>query len=182
SGYARALTLLCRLAGIPCQTVSGTARAGDREERHAWCVLYIGGSFTQTDPTWNDQDKTGLITHWYFNLTDAQMAADHSPDEDTLALPCTDDSLSWHARNGLIVPADAEKARAIIDEAMENMVRRGETVNLRFEQAEDVDAFIGSVRDWIADYNEIHPDAPYEGSWSAISQMEQGCAIIMPKP
>lgn len=182
SGYARALTLLCRLAGIPCQTVSGTARAGDREERHAWCVLYIGGSFTQTDPTWNDQDKAGLITHWYFNLTDAQMAADHSPDADTLALPCMDDSLSWHARNGLVVPADAEKARAIIDEAMENMVRRGETVNLRFEQAEDADAFIGSVRAWIADYNENHPDAPYEGSWSAISQTEQGCVVIMPSP
>ena len=145
-------------------------------------MLYIGGSFTQTDPTWNDQDKAGLITHGYFNLTDAQMAADHSPDADTLALPCMDDSLSWHARNGLVVPADAEKARAIIDEAMENMVRRGETVNLRFEQAEDADAFIGSVRAWIADYNENHPDAPYEGSWSAISQTEQGCVVIMPSP
>ena len=67
-------------------------------------------------------------------------------------------------------------------EAMEKMVRRGETVNLRFERAEDADAFIGSVRAWIADYNENHPDAPYEGSWSAISQTEQGCVVIMPSP
>ena len=181
SGYARALTLLCRLAGIPCQTVSGTAKTGGTEERHTWCVLYIGGAFAQTDPTWNDQDRAGLITHWYFNLTDAQIAADHSPDADTLALPCTDGSLSWHARNGLVVPADAEKARAIIDEAMENMVRRGETVNLRFEQAEAAEAFAHDVGAWIEAYNLPHPEAPYEGSWSAFSLAAQGCVIVVPE-
>lgn len=181
SGYARALTLLCRLAGIPCQTVSGTARAGDREERHAWCVLYIGGSFTQTDPTWNDQDKTGLITHWYFNLTDAQMAADHSPDEDTLALPCTDDSLSWHARNGLVVPAE-EEARSIIDSAIEGMAREGEAVNLRFDRAEDAEAFIRDADAWLEAYNRTHPDAAYTGGWRVLGQMTQGCVMVVPEP
>lgn len=179
SGYARALTLLCRLAGIPCQTVSGTARAGDREERHAWCVLYIGGSFTQTDPTWNDQDKAGLITHWYFNLTDAQMAADHSPDADTLALPCMDDSLSWHARNGLVVPADENEARWIIDGAVEAMAREGTNVNLRFENGQACEDFVKQTQAYIAAYNQTHPQAPYDGAFQLMYSAEQGCCILL---
>ena len=182
SGYARALTLLCRLAGIPCQTVSGTTRVDGGEERHAWCVLYIGGAFTLTDPTWNDQDAAGLITHWYFNLTDAQMAADHIPDADTLALPCTDDSLSWHARNGLVVPAEESEARRIIDGAVEAMMREDTEVNLRFERAEDAEAFAGSVEDWVEACSQAHPDVPRPAGWSVFYQPEQRCVLIVPEP
>ena len=181
-GYARALTLLCRLAGIPCQTVSGTTKVGGVDERHTWCVLYIGGAFTLTDPTWNDQDKAGVITHWYFNLTDAQMAADHVPDEDTLALPCTDESLSWHARSGLIVPAEENESRRIIDGAVEAMAREGTEVNLRFERAEDAEAFAISVEDWVEACSQAHPDAPRQAGWSVFYQPEQRCVLIVPEP
>ena len=178
-GYARALTLLCRLAGIPCQTVSGTTRVDGGEERHAWCVLYIGGAFTQTDPTWNDQDAAGLITHWYFNLTDAQMAADHFPDADTLALPCTDASLSWHARNGLVVPAEEDEAQRIIDGALYALVTRGETVNLRFEDGYAYANFVARTQEYVAAYNRTHPQARYEGAYRLMHSDEQRCCVLL---
>ncbi|MGN0971541.1 MAG: transglutaminase domain-containing protein, partial [Aristaeellaceae bacterium] len=180
SGYARAMTLLCRLAGIPCQTVSGTATANGAEARHTWCILDIGGAFTQTDPTWDDQP--GLISYCYFNLTDAQMAADHTPDAGTLTLPCTDDSLSWYARNGMLVPAEGEAAGRIIDRAMESMVREGANVSLRFSSAEDAEAFANGVDAWIDRYNRSHSDAPYAGGWTVLCRMTQNCVTVAPDP
>ena len=179
SGYARALTLLCRLAGIPCQTVSGTATVNGAEERHTWCVLYIGGAFAQTDPTWNDQDGAGVITHWYFNLTDAQIAADHSPDANALALPCTDDSLSWHARSGRVVPAEAEEARRVIDRALEGMAREGEAVNLRFEDGAAVEDFVKQTQAYIEAYNQTHPQVQYDGAFRLMYSEEQGCVLLL---
>ncbi|MGN0746361.1 MAG: transglutaminase domain-containing protein [Aristaeellaceae bacterium] len=180
SGYARAMTLLCRLAGIPCQTVSGTARANGAEERHTWCVLDIGGAFTLTDPTWDDQN--GLISYCYFNLTDAQMAADHTPDAGTLPLPCTDESLSWYARNGMLVPAEEAEARQMIDGVMERMVREGVNVNLRFDRAEDAEAFANGVDAWIDRYHQRHPETPYEGSWTTLYRPTQNCVTVIPCP
>ncbi|MGN1020056.1 MAG: transglutaminase domain-containing protein [Aristaeellaceae bacterium] len=179
SGYARALTLLCRLAGIPCQTISGTATADGAEARHTWCVLYIGGAFAQTDPTWNDQDGAGVNTHWYFNLTDGQMAADHCPDAGTLSLPCTDESLSWHARRGLIVPAREEDARQVIDDALYALATRGDAVNLRFEDTAAAQDFVQRTSWYLAAYNEAHPQARCDGGYQLMHSAEQGCVMLL---
>ena len=182
SGYARALTLLCRLAGIPCQTVSGTAASNGAEERHTWCVLDIGGAFTLTDPTWDDQDKAGLISYCFFNLTDGQMAADHTPDAGTLTLPCTDESLSWYARSGMLVPAEEREARLVIDRAMERMMLEGGNMSLRFDSAEAAEAFADGVSAWIDRYNRRHPEAPYAGSWATLYRPTQNCVTVIPCP
>ena len=62
-GYAQALTLLYRMAGIPCGIVTGTAvDAHGRADRHAWNIADID-DYCLIDATWNDQEHLGLNTH-----------------------------------------------------------------------------------------------------------------------
>lgn len=77
-GYAQAMTLLCRMAGIPCGVVTGTADTSDgRTEPHAWNIALLDGETVYIDVTWDDQDAQGIIGHWYFGLTEAEIAAEH---------------------------------------------------------------------------------------------------------
>ena len=58
-GYAQALSLLYRMAGIPCGVVTGSAFSGlSRQwESHAWNVMNLGG-FSLIDATWRAQGST----------------------------------------------------------------------------------------------------------------------------
>lgn len=80
-GYAHALTLLYRLAGIPCSMIVGTAYSDGTAGSHAWNVVELGGELFLTDCTFNDQDEAGKTLHWYFNLPAADMASTHFPDQ-----------------------------------------------------------------------------------------------------
>lgn len=177
-GYARAMVLLCRLAGIPCGLVSGTAYSDGVWESHAWCILSVGGVLTQADPTWNDQDHMGVNTRWYFNLTDAQMRADHAADAGILWPACTDASASWHAREGWVVPA--EGGNAVLSRALRLMATEKAAVNLRFEDAAAAAAFAENTGEYIVKYNEENPDAPFWGSYGVTCSYTQGCVMLMP--
>ena len=177
-GYARAMILLCRLAGIPSGLVTGTALHNGQMERHAWCVMSVGGVMTQTDPTWNDQEGLGVNTYWYFNLTDAQMAADHQPDEGLMLPACTDASASWHARNGWLVPH--EGGEEVIRRALAHFAKENTAVSLRFACAEDAAAFVDALDQWWHNYNEENPEYPFSGSYGAAVSVTQGCVLILP--
>lgn len=179
-GYARALVMLCRLAGIPAGLVTGTADAeGDGSERHAWCILSVGGVIVQTDPTWDDQDGMGVNSRWYFNLSDAQMARDHQVDE-TLTLPaCTDSSLNWHAQTGNLVPADPAQGEAVIQRALRQFATEKTAVNLRFEDAQMAAAFVDQLDDVWNRYNDANADAPFYGACRAAISVSQGCVMIL---
>ncbi|MGN0779110.1 MAG: transglutaminase domain-containing protein [Aristaeellaceae bacterium] len=179
-GYARALTLLCRLAGIPCWTVCGTTSAADASEKHLWCAMNIGGVFTQTDPTWDDQDSLVIVTHWYLNLTDEQMGRDHTPEEGAFLLPCTDESLSWHARKGLLVPAQEEAAEQAIMEAIDGMLARQQPLNLRFATAEAAEAFLNDLNTWLHAYYAANPDAPRITDYATVYNDRQYCVLVLP--
>lgn len=179
-GYARALILLCRLAGIPSGLVSGTAWSEGAAERHAWCVMSVGGVLTQTDPTWNDQEHLGMNTHWYFNLTDTQMGADHQRDEELLLPPCTDASASWHARNGWLVPDTG--GEEVIRRALRLFATEKTAVNLRFEDAQAAADFTDNMDEWLTIYNEENPDAAFYGSYRMARSVSQGCVLLMTGP
>ena len=78
-GYAHALTLLCRLSGIPCSMVIGMADSGSATSLHAWNAVEIGGELLITDCTFNDRDEDGLPVHWYFNLPAQETGATYQP-------------------------------------------------------------------------------------------------------
>ena len=78
SGYAEAMALLLTYAGIDCKVVIGSSKA----ENHAWNLVKIDGEWYHLDPTWDDPVELGIVTHAYFNLSDDEIAFDHSWNRD----------------------------------------------------------------------------------------------------
>lgn len=76
-GYAEAARLLFTAVGIESYFITGTV---DDNSSHAWNIIKIGGNYYHIDVTWDDPIVTGggdVKTYDYFNITDAEMAADH---------------------------------------------------------------------------------------------------------
>ena len=74
--YSAALCVMLEIAGIPARFVIGTA-----DGPHAWNLVQVNGSWYHVDATWNDPVVSGgrrqVVSHAYFCLTDAEMAATH---------------------------------------------------------------------------------------------------------
>lgn len=169
-GYAQALTLLYRMAGIPCGIISGTAvDASGVAAAHSWNIADIDG-LCLIDATWNDQDRLGLNTHWYYGLSTGEMAADHTPDEDQTVPLCSGDA-NWHDRHGYIV-SSADQT----DEFIRRLVA-GETINLRMDDM-TYTALTDDFSTWLEHYNERNPDVPFYGAYSMTCSDAQRCVII----
>lgn len=177
-GYAKALVLLCRLAGIPCAMVTGEAWSNESTAPHAWCVMHIDGAFVLADPTWDDQDGLGIVTHWYFNLSERQMGADHRADGDLLLPRCDEEALTWHAKGNRLVPRDEAAARAVVDAALMDFALSGRAVQLRFGAPEDAKAFVEDLDACFSQYNARHPEAMFVGAYSVSWSAAQGCVVI----
>ena len=97
AGYAESMTLACRMAGIPCFTVTGYAyllydptvvREWSEANSHAWNAVNIGGSWYFADPTWDDplplenQEIPATRSEYmlYFNLSEAELNETHEID------------------------------------------------------------------------------------------------------
>lgn len=170
-GYAQALTLLYRMAGVPCGIVTGTAvDSQGRTDRHAWNIADIDG-YCLIDATWNDQEHLGLNTHWYYGLSSRQMAKDHTPDAE-LSLPLCDDHTLWHRLEGSLISTIAEA-----DATLHRLIR-GETVNLRFTDEALYRSLAHSASLFLDGYNERNPDAPFYGSYSMTVSDAQQCIIL----
>lgn len=79
-GYADAMNRLLTAAGIECKMVIGKANDGNGWIDHAWNIVKIQGKYYQLDSTWDDpvmNDGSHLLSHAYFNITDAQIARNH---------------------------------------------------------------------------------------------------------
>lgn len=74
-GIATLAYRMLTFAGIPTQLVVGTAGG----EAHLWNEVKVGGKWYQLDVTWDDpvNKKPGEVDYTYYNLTDAELAADH---------------------------------------------------------------------------------------------------------
>ena len=170
-GYAQAITLLYRMADIPCGVVTGEATDSHGDTaRHAWNIADIDG-YCLIDATWNDQELLGLNTHWYYGLSTGYMAADHTPDPE-LRVPICSGEANWHDRNGYIV-SWAEQA----DKAIRRLVA-GETVNLRAGDRTMYTALTDDLPTWLEHYNQRNPDAPFYGAYSMTVSDTQLCVIL----
>lgn len=70
-GYSRAMQLLLSYAGMQCRLVNGEGQSA----LHMWNLVRIDRAWYHLDATWNDGDD--MADHAYFNLSDAQIRADH---------------------------------------------------------------------------------------------------------
>ncbi|MBQ2953836.1 MAG: hypothetical protein IJE07_09825 [Clostridia bacterium] len=174
-GYAQALTLLYRMAGIPCGMITGQAveHSTGQLSGHSWNIINLGG-YSLIDATWNDQEASGLNTHWYFGLSTQQMAADHAPDADMNVPLCTDHA-GWHQRYGRYAATQEDIYRAL-----QQLVTSGEPVNLRITDdalytsvARDVGALLDAYNAWAP------MEAGFYGRYSYLLCDAQRCIIIL---
>lgn len=173
-GYAQALSLLYRMAGIPCGTVLGTAQSiPDQSEGHAWNVARLNG-YTLIDPTWNDQSDRALNTHWYYGLSTAQMGVDHTPLENQ-DVPLCGEQDNYHLTQGLLISTLDE-----LDAAMRRLCA-GETVNLRFADDALYHQLTEDFFGFADTFYERNPDAEHFTKYSMIHSDEQRCVIIQVK-
>lgn len=173
-GYAQALSLLYRMAGIPCGMITGEAVQGatGQREKHAWNIMYMGGC-SLIDATWNDQERAGYNTHWYFGLSTEQMAADHTPDAN-LIVPACGDQAGWHRRLDRYADEVTDVARAV-----EALVLYGEPVNLRVTDAALYAGLSGDLGGFLDSYNaHCAEGAAFYGSYSYLTCDAQQCIII----
>ena len=170
-GYAQALSLMYRLAGIPCGTVSGDTFEGEEVIRHAWNVAVIDGTPALIDATWNDQD--GGNTHWYYGVTAEMMAVDHVPDEEFVLPECASLAVNWHARRGLLVGNAMELLAAL-----KRFARSGE-VSIRFTDEALFRDVTARTNDWFSEYNAASlPSEAFYGAYSVIASEAQRCVML----
>ena len=170
-GYAQGLTLLYRMAGIPCGVVTGTAvDSSGRREAHSWNIANLNGC-TLIDATWNDQGSLGLNTHWYFGLSTQQMGTDHFPDADQ-RIPACGDQANWHRVRGYVISTAAEA-----EAAMRRLINAGQ-VNLRITSTTLYHTLARDTYSFLDGYNRQHPQDGFYGAYRIITSDAQQCVIL----
>ena len=170
-GYAQALSLMYRLAGIPCGVVTGETIDEWGLSRHAWNVAAIDGVTTLIDATWNDQD--GGNTHWYYGVTADMMGVDHFPDADVVLPECASLAVNWHTRRGLLVSGAAE-----LMAALKRFARNGE-VSIRFTDEGLFRDFAERTNDWLSEYNAaVLPSEAFYGAYGVMISEAQRCVML----
>lgn len=76
-GYSLLAQKMFTIAGIKSMVVEGTSKG----QSHAWNLVYINGKWRHVDLTWDDPVSSRAILRYdYYNLTDKEIAEDHSWD------------------------------------------------------------------------------------------------------
>ena len=170
NGYAQAMSLLCRLAGIPCSVVSGNA-AGNN---HAWNAMELNGSLSFTDATWDDQNDVTLHSH--VNMSLEQISRTHFANED---LPfASDDRNEYFRVHGLLAESAAE-AETIFASGVSTLVKTGAPLEMRFATRNIYDAIAGDLDGALDRANAVNPsDAQLYGSYSFRTDGDQLCLYL----
>jgi hypothetical protein len=111
-GFAKAYKLLCDYLRIASIVVSGEAVRETGREAHAWNITRINGVTAHTDMTWDT--ALGVGSYDYFNLCDADIAADHSFDAE-LYPKCAPNKINYFYKNGLIASSIDEVGKIITE-------------------------------------------------------------------
>ncbi len=83
AGYAKALKLMCDLAGLQSCAVTGSGTDGDADTgtvNHMWLAVNADGFWSFCDPTWNDcvsADGMQRTEHGYFCVDEALLSRTH---------------------------------------------------------------------------------------------------------
>lgn len=116
-GFAKTYKLLCDRLGIASIVVIGEAlMPNGQREPHSWNITRIKGITAHTDAAWDS--RFGGASYDYFNLCDADIAADHSFDTE-LYPKCEPNKINYFYKNGLIARDEDELRKIIADKADE---------------------------------------------------------------
>lgn len=170
-GYARAMALLLRLAGMEAGVAQGVLL--ETGAAHAWNLVKVEGSYTWLDVT-ND-DQPGLTTYFYFNITDEWLARSYRLNSTGLP-PCHDRSVNWQVRNHRFV-SNAEEMQKHVFNNFRNMMAQGSRFCLRFEREADYLSLRDKVFFWAIQYNKLF-EYSIEGQLHSFYNDAQRCVII----
>lgn len=116
-GFAKTYKLLCDRLGIASIVVVGEAlRPNGQKEPHSWNITRIKGVTAHTDAAWDS--RFGGAAYDYFNLSDADIAADHSFDAEFYP-KCEPNKINYFYKNGLIARDEGELRKIIAERADE---------------------------------------------------------------
>mgnify|MGYP000044830531 CR=1 FL=1 len=146
-GYTQAMSLVCRLAGIPCSEVVGLDPRG---QSHAWNALLMDGTLCFTDVTADDQ--AACTVRWAVNISREQLDQSYRLSEDTLLPWPSTDAWEFHRRSGALAETEAE-ATALLRAQLQRLVRTGEAVSLRFGDWTLYEAFAARLSEEVDAYN-----------------------------
>lgn len=115
-GFAKTYKLLCDRIGLASIVVIGEALlTNGRHEPHSWNITRINGVTAHTDAAWDSRFNGAVYD--YFNLCDADIAADHCFDTD-LYPKCEPNKINYFYKNGLIA-SDKNELRKIITDMVD---------------------------------------------------------------
>jgi stress response protein SCP2 len=124
-GFANAMKMLLDKCGIECLIVRGdsTIPNGSSSIGHAWNMVKIKNKFYHLDVTWDAPigKKADEVFHYYFNLTDKEIAIDHSWNSKTPA--CHANEHNYFAHQGLNVSDDST-----LKERLRNTIQHKKTL------------------------------------------------------
>ena len=154
SGYAQALCLALRWYGIRCTSVIGVGNGGS----HQWNIVRINGQWYQCDVTWDDPIIAGDQSSpyagnsekplLYLNLTDAEMAFDHTTDQiGAFTLPgCTATEDNYIFRESVAVPAGMNDIASYVNPYLQQADSEGKAfLLLRFDSAADCSRYANQI-------------------------------------
>ena len=69
-GYALLIYKMCRMSGLKCRLISGTANNGKMTDTHGWNIVKIGKYYYNLDATWDSQRLQHNVGYAYFLKSD----------------------------------------------------------------------------------------------------------------
>lgn len=139
-GYARAMQLLLKEAGIESFLVPGTALSQyGSTVNHMWNAVKINSEWYHLDATWNDPQSAGpsnAVWHTYFNLSDEEILRDHSYEVHT---DCTSTSANYYKKNSLHFSSfnSSDFANTLADEFYTAKRTNSNFIEVRFANYDD---------------------------------------------
>jgi transglutaminase/protease-like cytokinesis protein 3 len=109
-GFAKAYKLLCDYLRIASVIVTGQATREGQTANHAWNITRINGVTAHSDITWDT--IAGVGSYDYFNLCDADIAADHTFDA-ALYPKCNPNKINYFYKNSLIAANEDETKKIV---------------------------------------------------------------------
>lgn len=122
-GYARLFQYLCYQVGINTTYVQGTSQGVG----HAWNIIKLDNDWYHIDTTWDDGSTDGNAIYSWFNLTEAQIKADHTITSDNIYVPKAEGS-KYSLKNTFAMSIDSiTAAPSNYQNAIDYMVKFGDT-------------------------------------------------------
>ena len=145
SGYSRASMLLLKSAGIETILVGGTGVSQTQGRiSHMWNVVWLDGDPYHLDVTWDDPGVDDNITHLYFNLSDRDIATDHT--DYKLSFDCITEMYNYFRYNDLYFGDYGKNELKIIQTKLYNNINEGiNSLEIQFESDADYKKAVSAI-------------------------------------